>query len=420
MATEAEFDVVVIGMGPGGEEVAGSLAEAGLRVLGVERELLGGECPYWGCVPSKMMVRAADLLAESGRIVGLAGTATAAGDWGLVAKRIREQATDNWNDQVAVDRFESKGGVFVRGAARIAGPGRVEVSGTTYLAARAIVVATGAAPVLPPIPGLDGVGAWTNRDVVRAQALPKSLLVLGGGAIGVEFAQAWHRFGVAVQVVEGGPRLLPLEEPEAATALAKVFADEGIGVHVGAQVEAARRDGARVILELGDGSELAAEQLLVATGRRPALAGLGLDTVGVSVVDGAVEVDDHMRAAPGVYAVGDCTGHGAFTHVAMYQAGIARAAILAPSGGDMGHGADYHALPRVTFTDPEIGSVGMTEAQARAAGLTVAVGSAAVASSARGWIHGPGSDGLIKLIEDRRRGGKVLGWRLQERPSLVS
>jgi pyruvate/2-oxoglutarate dehydrogenase complex dihydrolipoamide dehydrogenase (E3) component len=172
-------DAVVIGMGPGGEEVAGSLAEAGLRVVGVERALVGGECPYWGCVPTKMMIRAADLLAEARRIPGVAGSASVAPDWAPVAQRVREQATDDWDDRVAVDRFVGKGGTFVRGEGVISGPGRVTVNGATYSAARAVVVATGTAPSVPPIPGLDSVRYWTNHDAVQVESLPGTLVVLG-------------------------------------------------------------------------------------------------------------------------------------------------------------------------------------------------------------------------------------------------
>ena len=201
-------DVVVIGMGPGGEDAAGRLAEAGLNVVGIEKELLGGECPYWGCIPSKMMIRAADLLAEARRIPGVAGRSTVAPDWSPVAKRIRVEATDYWNDKVAVDRFEGKGGHFVRGVGRITGRSSVAVDGRTFDATRAIVIATGTAPAAPPIPGLASVPYWTNRQAIEVERLPDSLIVLGGGAVGLELAQVFARFGMAVTVVEALPRLL--------------------------------------------------------------------------------------------------------------------------------------------------------------------------------------------------------------------
>src|SRR5689334_10762054 len=189
-----QVDVVVIGLGVGGEEVAGKLAEAGLRVVGIENRLVGGECPYWGCVPSKMMIRAGNLLAEARRIDGMAGHAEATPDWGPVARRIRDEATDNWNDQVAVDRFTGKGGIFVRGTGRITGPRTVSVGDQTFSASRGIVLGTGTAPLVPPIPGLADTPLWTNREAIEAETLPRSLSVLGGGAIGIELAQVFARF----------------------------------------------------------------------------------------------------------------------------------------------------------------------------------------------------------------------------------
>ncbi|MEQ4722250.1 FAD-dependent oxidoreductase [Nonomuraea sp. B19D2] len=189
-----QYDVIVIGMGPGGEEVAGRLAEAGLRVAGIEAKLVGGECPYWGCVPSKMMIRAADLLAEARRIPGMAGEAGVQPDWAPVARRIRQEATDDWNDKVAVDRFEGKGGHFVRGHGRITAPGQVSVDGERVLRARrGIVIATGTEPAVPPIPGLDGTPYWTNREAIETKEVPASLIVLGGGAVGTELAQVFAR-----------------------------------------------------------------------------------------------------------------------------------------------------------------------------------------------------------------------------------
>ncbi len=393
-------DVVVIGMGPGGEEVAGSLAEAGLRVVGIERALLGGECPYWGCVPTKMMVRAADLLAEARRIPGVAGSAAVVADWTSVARRIREQATDSWDDRVAVDRFVGKGGTFVRGDGVISGPGRVTVNRTTYAASRAIVIATGTSPSIPPIPGLDSVWYWTNHDAAEAESVPSSLAVLGGGAVGLELAQVFTRFGARVAVVEAEDRLLPLEEPEAGRTIAEVFERESIEVHTGARAVNVSQDGDGITLTLDSGHAVTADRLLVATGRTARLDRLGVENVGLDPAARWIATDPHLRAADGVWAVGDVTGEGAFTHVAMYQAAIAAADILGREAAP----ADYRALPRVTFTDPEVGSVGLSEAEARRRGLDVRTGRALVAHSARGWIHGPGNEGLIKLVEDHERG----------------
>ncbi|MFP3986674.1 NAD(P)/FAD-dependent oxidoreductase [Streptomyces sp. E11-3] len=395
-----DTDVVVIGMGPGGEQVAGRLAESGLRVTGVEAELVGGECPYWGCVPSKMMIRAANLLAEARRIPGVAGHAEVTPDWAPVAARIRAEATDDWNDQVAVDRFTAKGGHLVRGRGRLTGPGRVSVNGETYQARRGVVIATGTRSWAPPIPGLEAVPYWTNRDAVAAKEPPGSLLVLGGGAIGLELAQAFARFGTQVTVVEALDQVLPLEEPESGELIADVLRAEGLVVRTGARAASVRHDGTTFTLTLDGGEELTAQHLLVATGRRPELSGLGLDTVGLDPAARALEVDEHMRAAPALWGVGDVTGRGAFTHVAMYQAEIAVRSVLDQEGP----AADYRALPRVTFTDPEVASVGLSEAQARERGLRVRTGIARVPSSARGWIHKAGNEGLVKVVEDADRG----------------
>jgi pyruvate/2-oxoglutarate dehydrogenase complex dihydrolipoamide dehydrogenase (E3) component len=401
MSGSESVDVVVLGMGPGGEDVASRLAEAGLDVVGVEAELLGGECPYWGCVPSKMMIRAANLLAETRRVPGMAGQSSLVPDFGPVARRIREEATDDWDDTVAVDRFVGKGGTFVRGRGRLAGPGRVVVDGTAYTAARGVVVATGTRPSAPPVDGLAGLPYWTNREAISTTDVPASLLVLGGGAIGVELAQVFARFGSRVTVVEAAPRLVALEEPEASSLLEQVLRSEGLTVLTGATVTKARHDGTGFTLTV-DGEDLTAERLLVATGRHVDVAALGVDTVGLDPTARFLDTDEHLRVrgAERLWAVGDVTGRGAFTHMAMYQSPIATASIL---GRDW-PGASYDAVPRVTFTDPEIGAVGLTEAAARAQGLDVRVGSVQIPTTARGWIHKAGNDGFIKVVEDAGRG----------------
>lgn len=391
-----QADVVVLGLGVGGEAVGGALAEAGLDVVGIEGRLVGGECPYWGCVPSKMIIRAANLLAETRRVDGMAGHAEATPDWAPVAARIRDEATDDWNDQVAVDRFTGKGGRFVRGWGRLAGPGRVEVDGTTYEARRGVVIGTGTAPFVPPIEGLAGTPYWTNREAIEAKELPASLLVLGGGAIGVELAQALARFGVRVTVVEAADRLIALEEPEASDLALEALRADGIDVRLGSQAGAVRHDGEEFTVTLADGAEATAERLLVSVGRRSDLAKIGVASVGLDPSARSLQVDDRLRAADGLWGVGDVTGHGAFTHVATYHADIVVRDIL----GQDGPPADYRALPRVTFTDPEIGAVGLTEAQAREAGIAVQVGVAQVPSTSRGWIHKAGNSGVIKLVAD--------------------
>ena len=393
-------DVVVVGMGVGGEELAGSLAVSGLRVVGIESHLVGGECPYYGCIPTKMMIRADDMLAEGRRIPGFAGRATVAPDWSPVAERIRTVATDNWDDRVAVERFEKKGGSFVRGAGKLAGPGRVSVNGTTYEAERAIVIATGTAPAVPPIPGLNTVKYWTNREAVKVERLPETLVILGGGAIGLELSQAFARFGVKVKVIEGTGRVLAMEEPEASAVLGEVLQRDGIELCLNARAKSVEPRGSAVSVTLEDGREVTGDQLLVATGRRANLRDIGLETVGLDPNARLLEPNEHLRLGERLWAVGDVTANGGFTHIAIYQAGIASDDIL----GKPGPGADYRAKPRVTFTDPEVGAAGLTEEQARKQGINVRTGLQKASVTSRGWIHGPGNDGLIKVVEDADRG----------------
>jgi pyruvate/2-oxoglutarate dehydrogenase complex dihydrolipoamide dehydrogenase (E3) component len=394
MTESTEYDVIVVGLGPGGEHVALKLGEAGLRVLGVEERLVGGECPYFGCVPSKMMIAAAHTLREAGRVNTMAGSSTVTPDWKPVAVRIRDEATDDWDDAVAVKRLEDSGAVFVRGNGVLAGDGRVTVGDTTYTAKKGIVLNTGTAPAAPPIDGLADTPYWTNRDAVRLTELPSSLIVIGGGAIGCELAQVMALFGVRVTVVEVAERLVALEEPEAGEALEKAFAESGIQVLTGASIGSVTYADGQFTLDVGD-QPLTAEKLLVAAGRRTNLDGLGLEHVGLDPTAKMLDPDERMRVADGVWAVGDITGKGAFTHVSMYQGAVVVDDVL----GRDGPWADYRAVARVTFTAPEVASVGLTEKAARDQGADVVVASGDL--GARGWIAR--EEGVIKLVADRAR-----------------
>jgi pyruvate/2-oxoglutarate dehydrogenase complex dihydrolipoamide dehydrogenase (E3) component len=405
-------DAIVVGLGPGGEYVAGTLAEAGLDVVGIEAELVGGECPYWGCVPSKMMVWAAGLLAAGRRVPGNAGTSVITADWAPVARRIRNEATDSWDDTVAVDRFVGKGGHFIRGRARVTGASSVQVNGQEVTAGTALVLATGARAWVPAM--FEEIPHWTNREAIATETVPGSLLVVGGGPVGLEIGQVMARFGAAVTIVESEERLASAEEPEVSEMITGILRRDGITVRTGARILRVESDAAgRCTAHFADGSSATAERVLVATGRRSDLVGLGVAALGLDDSAHAIPTEVRMRVLPGVWGVGDVTGKGAFTHVAMYQARICADDILGHEVPD----ADYRAVPRVTFTDPEIGSVGLTEAAARESGGEVRVMHEPISASARGWINK--GEGLVKLVEQDGvlvgatsmgpSGGEVLG-----------
>lgn len=401
-----EVDVVVVGMGPGGEDVGARLARAGLDVVGVDGRLVGGECPYYACVPTKAMIRATDAIEEARRVPVLGGAAEVTADWALVANRIRDEITDNWDDRVAVERFENAGGKFVRGWGRLTGPRQVTVArpdGTEEVltARRGVVLNTGTDPAVPPVEGLAETPYWTNRDAVAVQEVPGSLVVLGGGPVGCELAQVFSRFGAAVTVVQHADRLVPADEPEAGDLLAAAFAAEGITVRTGLSAARVSYETGQFQVKLDNGEVITADRLLVAAGRRTDMKALGIGAVGLDDSARGVTVDERMRAADGLWAIGDITGRGAFTHMSMYQARIAAADIL---GEDDAEVADYRATPRVTFTDPEIGSVGLSEAAARAAELNVRTGTAEIPNTTRGFLHKVGNQGFIKLVEDADRG----------------
>lgn len=397
-----QVDAVVVGTGPGGEDIAIRLAEADLNVVAVERRLIGGECPYYACIPTKMMLRASEVLAEGRKVPDLAGQAKVFPDWLPVADRIREEATTGWDDEAALRRLETAGVRLVRGTGRLAARDQVTVSGPdgeqTFRARRAIVLNPGTEPLVPPIEGLSGTPYWTNRDAVTATRAPRSLLVIGGGPVGLEFAQAFARFNTAVTVVESQPRPLPAGEPEASQAISAALREEGVGLHLGRSVARVEHDGTHFHARLDNGQVLNVERVLVASGRRTDLGALQVGAAGLDENARTIPVDERMRAAPGIWAIGDVTGHGAYTHVSVYQSRIAAADIL----GREAEVASYRAVPSVVFTQPEVASVGLTEQQARERQLNVRTALTDITTGARGWIH-QATQGIIKLVADADR-----------------
>ncbi|HZV74053.1 MAG TPA: NAD(P)/FAD-dependent oxidoreductase [Conexibacter sp.] len=398
-----QFDVIVIGAGPAGEVAAGRLAQRGKAVALVERELVGGECSYWACMPSKALLRPGELLDEVARVPGAAEAAAGRGVDAAAALRRRDEVIHGLSDTGQLGWLDERGVTLLRGHARLAGERRVEVDGVVHEACEAVIVATGSDALVPPIPGLAEAEPWTNRAATTSGEVPGELLVLGGGVVGVELAQAWSTLGAQVTLIEAGERLIAREEPFASVQVAEGLQRRGVALRIGASATAVARAGdGRTTVTLEDGDELAGERLLVAIGRRPRTRDLGLETVGLEPGE-PIEVDDALRVArrPWLYAIGDVNGRAQLTHMGKHQARVVTEVIC---GRDVRVGKlDGQLSPRAIFTDPGVAAVGHTLASAQEAGIAAHAVDRETSGTAGASFHGRNAPGTTRFVLDTQR-----------------
>ncbi|MUL41678.1 NAD(P)/FAD-dependent oxidoreductase [Streptomonospora sp. PA3] len=400
---DAQYDAVVIGMGPGGEVAATQLVQNGKRVAVVERELIGGECGYWACIPSKTLLRPLEAAAGA---AGVAGLDAPAPDWAAM-RDYRDTMIRHLDDSKQVEGYRSQGVHVYKGTARFVGREPWEVAVDEHrLTADHVIVATGSAAALPPVDGLEEIEVWTNRQATTVEEIPGRAVVVGGSAVGVEMGQFLARMGCSVTLVQRGPALMDREEPRVGELAAEHLRGDGVDVRTGTSPRRARRSGRDSVLELDDGTEAVGDVVLMATGRRPRLEDLDLEQVGIGPGAKGLEVDERCRVAPGLWAVGDVTGTALFTHVAKYQGGIVAANILGRE-----RTADYTGVPRVVFSDPEIAAVGLTAEQARAQGYDPVSAEVDLPRGlARPWTYATSPAGRMGVVADRTRRTLLGAW----------